>query len=65
MQRKVQIIEKRSLNPIVEYLIDLNGSDSNEAYFAETWMNAVDDGLVDSANEADYEIKFVEDMPAQ
>lgn len=65
MERKVQIIEKESLNPIAEYLIDLGDNNSNEAYFAEAWMNAIDDGLVDSANEPDYEMKFVEGVPAE
>ena len=65
MQRKVQIIEKESLNPIAEYQIDLGEDDSKEVYFSEAWMNAVEEGLVDSANETDYEMKFVEDLPAE
>lgn len=66
MERKVQIIDKESLNPIAEYLIDLDDNDSNEAYFAEAWMKAIDDGLVNSANETDfYEMKFVDGVPAE
>jgi hypothetical protein len=65
MERKVQIIEKESLNLIAEYLIDLEDNDSNEADLAEAWMNAVDDGIVDSANEMDFEMKFVEGVPAE
>lgn len=65
MQRKIQVIEKESLNPIAEYQIELGENDPKEAYFAKTWMKAVDEGLVDSANETDYEMKFVEDLPAE
>lgn len=65
MQRKVQIIEKESLNAIAEYPIDLEDNDTKQAYFAEAWMNAVDEGLIDSTNSTDYEMKFVEDMPAE
>ena len=63
-KEKYEIIEKDSLKPIAEYHIVLGADNTKEVYFEEAWMNAVDDGLVDSTKETNYEMKFVEEIPA-
>ncbi|ALQ51679.1 hypothetical protein [Nitrosomonas ureae] len=59
MQRKIQILEKETHNCIAQYLINLRDSSTKQDYFAKAWANAVSEGLVETTNETDYEMKFV------
>lgn len=67
MSTKVRIIEKESNKLIAEYpivIVDYPAGNDAEVidadaikldYFDEAWENAIEDGLVDTSNRADYD----------